>query len=176
MTSLDGRVVTASAPLLELHVGRAVFIVLRRAESSGMKKPTVPVTGSTSARPSALSAFPAVSGGGASSSLEEQALASHSHTQDTRSALRWFQSRHASPRTQWPEPQKTSNNQSLVRIFARCARALARDTREIRARYKRRRARERSHELFVFGGDRRGLNPRQLEPQSSALPTELRPP
>ena len=25
-------------------------------------------------------------------------------------------------------------------------------------------------------GDRRGLNPRQLEPQSSALPTELRPP
>jgi integrase len=31
-------------------------------------------------------------------------------------------------------------------------------------------------EALVFQGDRRGLNPRRLEPQSSALPTELRPP
>src|ERR1700679_1646336 len=31
-------------------------------------------------------------------------------------------------------------------------------------------------EPLVFQGDRRVLNPRHLEPQSSSLPTELRPP
>lgn len=30
--------------------------------------------------------------------------------------------------------------------------------------------------VFVFWGDRRDLNPRQPEPQSGVLPTELRPP
>ncbi len=31
-------------------------------------------------------------------------------------------------------------------------------------------------EWYFKKGDRRDLNPRRLEPQSSALPTELRPP
>ena len=30
--------------------------------------------------------------------------------------------------------------------------------------------------MFIKWGDRRDLNPRQPEPQSGALPTELRPP